>query len=216
MKMKQPLFFVLAMALTPICAFAVDGVVLINQSTVMAAGGFPYTISQPGSYRLSGNLVIPGNTNGIQIAASGVTLDLNGFNIQCSVTLPNQVSCIIIESTAHTATIRNGSITGTLLGGPMGSINNLVGVYAVAGLSSIENLKIDFPASVPPVFGSFRTIIAAGGTRISQNTLIGGGFVNCPSVIIENAATGSMGQSTFDFGYSGCSGFGNVGLPTLP
>ena len=32
------------MALVPFCAFAVDDVVLINQSTVNAAGGFPYTI----------------------------------------------------------------------------------------------------------------------------------------------------------------------------
>jgi hypothetical protein len=39
-------------------AFAVDGVVLINQSTVMAAGGFPYKITQPGSYKLSGNLAV--------------------------------------------------------------------------------------------------------------------------------------------------------------
>jgi len=35
-----------------------EGVVLINQSTVMAAGGFPYVITQPGSYKLSGNLTL--------------------------------------------------------------------------------------------------------------------------------------------------------------
>jgi hypothetical protein len=38
-----------AMSLVLPCLFAVDGVVLINQSTVLAAGGFPYAISQPGS-----------------------------------------------------------------------------------------------------------------------------------------------------------------------
>jgi hypothetical protein len=41
--MRKTLLVVLAIALAP-CLFAVDGVVLINQSTVMAAGGFPYTI----------------------------------------------------------------------------------------------------------------------------------------------------------------------------
>ena len=46
----------LAGALLASSAFAVDGVVLINQSTVTAAGGFPYSITQSGSYRLSGNL----------------------------------------------------------------------------------------------------------------------------------------------------------------
>ena len=39
-------------------AGAVDGTIEINQAKVMAAGGFPYLISNPGSYRLTGNLAI--------------------------------------------------------------------------------------------------------------------------------------------------------------
>jgi len=74
-------------------AFAVDGVVLINQSGVLAGNitpgdtpGFPVTISQPGSYRLSGNLTVPDvNTTAILVTAENVSLDLNGF----SVTGPN-------------------------------------------------------------------------------------------------------------------------------
>jgi hypothetical protein len=70
-----------AMALAPVAAFAVDGQVLINQSTLSAAGG-TYTIMQPGSYKLSGNLVAKDeNTNVIVIAADHVTIDLNGFAI---------------------------------------------------------------------------------------------------------------------------------------
>src|SRR5271154_6656573 len=69
--------------------YAVDGVVLINQSSALQGGvtpgdapGFPVTISQPGSYRLSSNLVVPdSNTNAIEITAEFVTLDLNGFSI---------------------------------------------------------------------------------------------------------------------------------------
>ena len=76
--MRTIFLSVLATALTSTTVFAVDGTVLINQSTVMG-GGFPYHITQPGSYRLSGNLVVPALTNGIVIAASHVTLDLNGF-----------------------------------------------------------------------------------------------------------------------------------------
>src|SRR5437867_7286405 len=89
MNMRKTILVVLAMALVPACSFAVDGQVLINQSTVMAAGGFPYIISQPGSYKLSGNLTIStsitGNYAGLDIAigikSSGVVLDLNGFSI---------------------------------------------------------------------------------------------------------------------------------------
>src|SRR5579863_4016947 len=69
-------------------ALAVDGTVLINQSTITnglpgcpTGGHFPIVICQSGSYRLSGNLTVPANTDGIDINADNVTLDLNGFSI---------------------------------------------------------------------------------------------------------------------------------------
>src|SRR6266567_2659981 len=76
-------------AFTPYAAYAVDGVVLINQSSALAgnvtpgdAPGFPVTISVAGSYRLSGNLTVPdANTTAIEITADDVTIDLNGFSI---------------------------------------------------------------------------------------------------------------------------------------
>ena len=70
-------------------ALAVDGTVLINQSTVTnglpncpTSGRFPISICQSGGYRLSGNLTVPdANTTAISIVADNVTLDLNGFAI---------------------------------------------------------------------------------------------------------------------------------------
>jgi hypothetical protein len=70
-------------------AHAVDGVKLIDMARVAAGGvtpgdtpGFPVTISQPGSYRLSGNLTVPdANTDAIVVTEANVTLDLNGFAI---------------------------------------------------------------------------------------------------------------------------------------
>ena len=58
-----------------------SGVKLISQETVNEAGGFPYKITKPGSYRLVSNLTVPVNLDGIDISANGVTLDLNGFTI---------------------------------------------------------------------------------------------------------------------------------------
>jgi hypothetical protein len=49
-----------------------------------SCGGFPITISQPGSYALASNITMPvGCTfkNGITITTSNVTLDLNGFSV---------------------------------------------------------------------------------------------------------------------------------------
>jgi hypothetical protein len=73
----------------PVAAFAVDGTVLINQTNAIMGGvtpgdtpGFPVTISQTGSYKLSSNLVVPNeNTTAIVITADGVSLDMNGFSI---------------------------------------------------------------------------------------------------------------------------------------
>lgn len=78
---------ILAAIATP--AYAVDGVVLINQAAALNgnvtpsdAAGFPVTISVPGSYRLSSNLIVPdGNTTAIEVLVSEVTIDLNGFSI---------------------------------------------------------------------------------------------------------------------------------------
>ena len=48
----------------------------------VASGGFPYKIANPGSYRSSGNLVVKAaDTTAINIDASNVTIDLNGFSI---------------------------------------------------------------------------------------------------------------------------------------
>src|SRR5947207_10653708 len=74
---------------TALPMYAVDGVVLINQSAALAGNvtpgdtpGFPVTISVSGSYRLSGNLTVPdANTTAIEIDADNVTIDLNGFSI---------------------------------------------------------------------------------------------------------------------------------------
>jgi hypothetical protein len=124
---------ILLAALAPMTAFAVDGVVLINQSSALAGNvtpgdtpGFPVVISQPGSYKLSSNLTItdPFGTV-ILITADNVTLDLNGFTIQgpsvcnghgstptSSCTVSNTES-IGIDAGEHVGIkILNGSIRG--------------------------------------------------------------------------------------------------------
>jgi hypothetical protein len=70
-------------------ARAGDGVIEINQACVTSStgcfpgdsSGFPVTITQSGSYRLTTNLSVPLNTTAIQINAFDVTLDLGGFSV---------------------------------------------------------------------------------------------------------------------------------------
>jgi hypothetical protein len=122
-------------------ALAVDGTVLINQSTITngltgcpTGGHFPIIICQSGSYRLSGNLTVPdANTTAISISVDNVTLDLNGFSILgpvvCSISgVSLQTTCNQsgnasgIFSTNANITVSNGTIrgmgsNGVLLGG---------------------------------------------------------------------------------------------------
>jgi len=80
--------------------YAVSGVIEINQARAKAGGVtpgdtplFPVTISQPGSYRLTGILDVTDatarpsgtaaeNTTAILVTANSVTIDLNGFMIK--------------------------------------------------------------------------------------------------------------------------------------
>ncbi len=96
-------------------AFAVDGVVLIDQTRALAGSvtpgdtpGFPVTISVPGSYKLSGNLTVPAGVDGIVIQSDNVTIDLNGFSIVGAESSADFAG-ITDKDTVHRAiSIRNG------------------------------------------------------------------------------------------------------------
>jgi hypothetical protein len=86
------------------------------------AAGFPITLSLPGSYKLTSNLVVPAFTRGVHITSEGVTLDLNGFSITGPVTCyaGSNPPCTaptggtqhgIVSANAATV-VRNGSVRG--------------------------------------------------------------------------------------------------------
>jgi Right handed beta helix region len=71
--------------------------------------GIEYLISQSGSYYLTTNLVGVSGDIGIYIAASNVTLDLNGFSVLGG---PGAFFGISIGSGNANITVRNGTISG--------------------------------------------------------------------------------------------------------
>ncbi len=111
-------------------ARASDGVIEINQARALAGGvtpgdaaGFPVTLSQSGSYRLTGNLTAPdANTTVISVGAPAVEIDLGGFEIRGPGTcLDNNASpgCIVAGSGIgihangnRYITVRNGTVRG--------------------------------------------------------------------------------------------------------
>ncbi len=96
-----------------------DGQVLINQGQCDRSRRLPIQDLQGGSYKLTGNLVAPAGTNGIEIDANDVTLDLNGFTISGPITC-NSTSCSPSSTTSPSGiqafavgvAIRNGHVKG--------------------------------------------------------------------------------------------------------
>ena len=86
---RRSLLSTVCAALLATGASAGDGVIEINAARAAAGGvtgsdtpGFPVTISEPGSYRLTSNLIgSASNLSVIQVHSSWVEIDLNGFSL---------------------------------------------------------------------------------------------------------------------------------------
>jgi parallel beta-helix repeat protein len=194
-------------------AFAVDGQVLINQSTVMAAKGFPYKITQPGSYKLSGNLVVPAGVDGIDILTDGVTIDLNGFTISGPVTCTrsgSHISCIgngglgIFNpsfglSAPHiNVAVRNGSVVGFNTGIYLSeSFNSLVEEVRASG-------NTDFGLNVNNSLVRRNIASENGISGISaRNSTVTENVANLNGAHGLEAVLGMYGSNTFDGNGSG-------------
>jgi hypothetical protein len=183
--MKQSLFVFLAAIFIPTSAFAVDGVVLINQSTITAAGGFPYTISQPGSYKLSGNLVADTGKNGIEISASNVFLDLNGFNISCGgASFGHRVACLSGTAVIHDISIRNGTISENAPSPDLFSFNGVF--FSNAGFSNPVGERISLQDLMIDTIEATQDGIVLGPGCVVRHNVINHPNIFGPCIVLEN------------------------------
>ena len=127
------------------------------------AAGYPITISQPGSYKLMSNLVVPTGTNGIVVTAEDVTIDLNGFSIRGPILCTGSIQSISCPGAADTfgiradtnalrnLEVRNGTVAGFrygVSGGTASRVANMrlrhngTGVTAAMG-SLFSEIKAD-------------------------------------------------------------------------
>src|SRR5262249_37914110 len=144
--------------------------------------GFPYKITQPGSYKLSGNLTVaPASVDGIDISTDNVTLDLNGFTITGAGIGCGLVQCNGIFSPNNNITLKNGTITGFFDG-----VRLLGGGHSVADIKAITNAEfgmligaagLDLPSVVVRCTASNNTsgfvvfAVAMSDSAASRNTL---------------------------------------------
>jgi parallel beta-helix repeat protein len=148
-------------------AFAVDGVVLIDQTRVLAgnvtpgdAPGFPVTISLPGSYKLSGNLTVPAGTDAIVIQSDNVSLDLNGFGIAGAESSADFAG-ITDQGTVHRAiSIRNGVMSK--LG--INMVSDQVEVREMRISDAVDAITLGGSAAVVTGNNLFKNVI---GIRVS-------------------------------------------------
>lgn len=134
----------------------------------------PYTIypAGSGSYYLTGNLLVPNNTNGITVEASEVTIDLNGFAILGG---SGVNTAIMVSGAQKNITVRNGTINyfqtaiqGTNAGGSLYEnvqcYNIFINGLCIGGNSVIRNCNVIDPA----VSGGGNGIQTGDGSQVSD------------------------------------------------
>ncbi len=214
-------------------SYGVDGVIEINDAAALAGGitagdtaGYPVTISESGSYRLTGNLSQPSsNTTVINIQASNVTLDLNGFSILGSTVCSGAPvsSCsplgtgagISAPSSVDNVVVKNGTVSGmadncvSLSGSPNEVRNLQVNNCGDNGISASNITLIDNVVSQDNRLDGIKlnsTVPTVRNCRIFRNGGDG----------IETSASGSSGIIEGNFinfnGGDGINALGNYGL----
>ena len=189
-------------------ALGSDGVAEINQTCALQTGcfpsdppGFPVTITGAAgrSYRLTGDLQLPQNTNGIVISTNNITIDLAGFSISCTKTVfvPQPViqpcSTAIVGGTGSGITTDNSSRTGIeVRAGSVGGMQS--DGLSLGRLCAARNLRVHENGG-NGISGGTGCII--GNNAISLNTSIGINVFNGCKVSGNTVhANGSLGIAT--------------------
>jgi parallel beta-helix repeat protein len=212
-KLSAALVCAAAMLACATSARAVDGTVEINDAKVTAAGGYPYKIIARGSYRLTSNLKPPASTDGIDVSATNVTVDLNGFAIigPSSSSLDLGISA----SGENDVTVENGTVTGFGIGVDVGNFGVVRNVHADVNGGGIQ---AGFDAVVEDCTANNCTLATpavncGGASTISGNTANGNtdiGIACAGNGCVISGNTANANGVGIDCTGSGCLISGNV------
>lgn len=143
-----------------------------------AIGSCGKVITAPGSFVVTRNLTVKtGGQNCITVASSFVTIDLQGFTIDCAGKGGDGVNA---PGSGHVAlTVRNGKITGCF----NGIDASVVPQTTVDGVTATKN-------------SSYGMWVASGSlvkNCVTSGNTNGGIRADCPSNVIENTSVGNTG-----------------------
>ena len=205
-----------------VSAFAVDGVLEINQACAVNSGcfdgdtaGFPVFINSSGSYRLTSNLRVPDeNTNAILGLphVSDVTIDLNGFTIE-GVTVCTGAGATInctptgagkgVSASGENFTVINGTIRGVGSSGVELHDHARVERVRVIGNGG-RGINVDDSSDVSDCTAIWNGSSGIDGrldTRFARNIVVGNGgqgiFSARNSLAMENVSRGNGGSGIF-------------------
>jgi hypothetical protein len=154
----------------------------INGSAVSDPPGYPVVITQPGSYRLTSDL-LPGAQTAIRIDSSDVSVDLNHFSIRGSWTL--LATCgtgttglgVYADATRKGISVRNGRVHGM----------SVHGIVMLGDLARVEDVTA-FENCVTGVFVGRNALVS--DTQSSGN--LGHGIVtDGGSIVVRSLAAGN-------------------------
>lgn len=176
--------------------------IAINAQNTPGDANSLYRISQPGSYYLTGNITGQAGMHGIEIGASDVTIDLNGFRLQG---VPGSLDGIATGFLLLRVTIRNGTITA----------------WGGDGIDLTEGGALMRPSLIEGVHAtanSGRGISVGRYARIRDCTAannVGDGIVAVRYAIVESSVSSDNGGAGFDLGQdslaTNCIANGNAG-----
>lgn len=164
-----------------------------------------FKISQPGSYYLTGNIAGVVGKHGIEITASGVTLDLRGFDLAGVPSMGTFDGVTVSIASLTNITVRNGSVRNWGRAGV-----NLNNTSFVASCSRVDRVTASGNASAGILLGS--ACVADGCAATANQTFgihAGGGGTVTGCSASGNGTIGIAGNSGCTF--SQCSAFQNAG-----
>jgi hypothetical protein len=139
-------------------AAAIDGEVLITHAKALAGNvtpgdtkDYPITISRAGSYKLASNLEVTAGKNGIEVNATEVSIDLNGFRMN-----GRKVALHGIVGNQRSLTVRNGTIF----------FFKSRGIYMKGALLIVEDMRIE-----ENQYGIVESGAGVGFARIVDSTI---------------------------------------------
>ena len=164
----------------------------INSTNTPGDTDSVYRISASGSYYLTDNVFASTGKSAIEIAASNVTIDLNGYSVTSISALP----AIRVSISGRTnISVRNGHIGPAGTGGGI-DLTPTIGTQTVSG--SIENVHVTGTQGTGIQVGDAFTVI---GCTSSKNTKIG--FLVGRGCVISSSAAFDNGEDGFRTG-DGC------------